>query len=84
MENGLTIGIEMFNDFGRFGDFGSFDNQGHQIGPMLGGKVDGFKYEVRYLAGVSDGARDHNFGLRFNKALWYGLFTVFTAGKNKY
>lgn len=68
LDSGLTVGVEMFNDLGRFGDFGSFNNQGHQIGPMIGGKIGGFKYEARYLAGVSDGSRDHNFGLRFTKA----------------
>jgi hypothetical protein len=68
LDTGITVGIEMFNDLGRFGDFGDFNNQGHQIGPMIGGTVAGLKYEVRYLAGVSNGSRDHNFGLRFNKA----------------
>lgn len=68
LENGLTVGVEMFNDFGRLGNFGSFNDQGHQIGPMLGGSVGGLKYQVRYLAGISDGSRDHNFGLRINKA----------------
>jgi hypothetical protein len=68
LDGGLTVGIEMFNDFGRFGDFGSFNNQSHQIGPMFGGSIGGVKYQVRYLAGVSNGARDHNVGLRFNKA----------------
>jgi hypothetical protein len=67
LEGGLTVGVEMFNDYGRVGDFGSFNNQSHQIGPMLGGSLGGLKYEVRYLSGVSNGSRDHNFGLRFNK-----------------
>jgi len=68
LEGGLTVGVEMFNDFGRVGDFGSFNNQSHQMGPMIGGSLGGLKYEVRYLAGMSNGSRDHNFGLRFNKA----------------
>jgi hypothetical protein len=68
LEGGLTVGVEMFNDFGRVGDFGSFNNQSHQIGPMIGGSLGDLKYEVRYLAGMSSGSRDHNFGLRFNKA----------------
>lgn len=66
--NGLRLGIEMFNEFGEVGDFGSFNDQSHQIGPMIGGTIAGFKYELRYLAGVSNGTRDHNFGLRFNRA----------------
>ncbi|MBF7073004.1 hypothetical protein ISG33_06280 [Glaciecola sp. MH2013] len=66
--NGLTIGMEMFNDYGTIGEFGSFNSQSHQIGPMIGGTIGGMKYEFRYLAGVSNGTRDHNLGLRFNKS----------------
>jgi hypothetical protein len=68
LDNGLRVGLEMFNDFGELGEFGAFNEQSHQIGPMLGGTFGGFKYEVRYLAGVSNGSRDHNFGLRFDKS----------------
>lgn len=68
LHNGLTVGVEMFNDLGRIGSFGSFNSQGHQIGPMVGGTIGGLKYEVRYLAGVSNGSRDHNFGFRINKS----------------
>lgn len=68
IDNGLTLGVEMFNDFGRVGQFGSFNDQGHQIGPMIGGTVAGFKYEFRYLVGISEGTRDHNLGLRFDKS----------------
>jgi hypothetical protein len=35
---------------------------------MVGGTIAGFKYEFRYLAGVTNGTRDHNFGLRFDKS----------------
>lgn len=66
LENGLRVGVEMFNEYGELGDFASFNNQSHQIGPMIGGTIGGFKYEARYLAGVSNGTRDHNFGLRFD------------------
>ena len=68
LDNGLTVGVEMFNDLGRIGSFGSFNSQSHQIGPMVGGTIDGLKYEVRYLAGVSNGSRDHNFAFRINKS----------------
>lgn len=68
LDNGLKVGIEMFNEYGKLGDFQRFNEQTHQIGPMLGGKIAGFRYEVRYLAGVTAQGRDHNFGLRFNKA----------------
>lgn len=63
LDNGLCVGVEIFNDFGRLNDFGSFNDQGHQIGPMIGGNIGHIKYEFRYLAGVSDGKRDHNLDL---------------------
>lgn len=65
IDNGLRIGIEMFNEYG---EFGSFNSQSHQIGPMIAGTIGGFKYEARYLAGISNDSRDHNFGLRFDKS----------------
>jgi len=68
IDNGLTVGLEMFNGFGKVGEFGSFNDQSHQIGPMLGGSIGDIKYQFRYLAGVSNGSGDHNFGLRFNKS----------------
>jgi hypothetical protein len=68
LDNHLSFGLEIFNDYGRLGEFGSFNSQSHQIGPMLGGTIGGLKYEVRYLAGVSNGSRDHSFGLRFNRS----------------
>lgn len=68
IESGLTVGVEMFNSLGKIGEFGSFDDQSHQIGPMIGGSIGDIKYQFRYLLGVSNGARDHNLGLRFNKS----------------
>jgi hypothetical protein len=68
LDNGLRVGVEMFNEYGELGEFGSFNDQSHQIGPMVGGTIAGFKYEFRYLAGVTNGTRDHNFGLRFDKS----------------
>ena len=72
ISSGLRVGVEMFNEYGEFGNGGSFNSQSHQIGPMIGGtlpdSLGGLKYEFRYLAGVSNGSRDHNFGLRFNKS----------------
>jgi hypothetical protein len=68
IDSGLTLGVEMFNNYGKLGEFGSFNDQSHQIGPMIGGSIGGVKYQLRYLAGVTNGARDHNLGLRFNKS----------------
>jgi len=32
---GQTIGVEMYNNYGRTSDFGSFDEQNHTIGPFV-------------------------------------------------
>jgi hypothetical protein len=68
LDNGMRVGVEMFNSLGKLDDFGSFNEQSQQFGPMFGGSIGGLKYEFRYLAGISNGSRDHNFGLRFNKS----------------
>lgn len=68
LDGGISIGIESFNAYGELGDFGSFNSQSHQIGPVISGSFAGFKYNARYLAGVSNGSRDHNFGLFINKS----------------
>lgn len=33
--SGPTIGVELYNDYGRIGNFGSFDEQNHTIGPFI-------------------------------------------------
>lgn len=68
LESGISIGIESFGGYGQLGEFGSFNDQSHQIGPVISGSFAGFKYNARYLAGVSNGTRDHNFGLFINKS----------------
>lgn len=68
MQNGHKIGIEMFNSYGRYGDSGNFDDQSHQIGPVLSGKINGYKYQLGYLNGVSDSASDHDLRLWIGKS----------------
>lgn len=68
LDDGLRVGVEMFNDLGQLSDFGSFNDQVRQIGPMIGGTIGDVKYEFRDLAGVYFGARNHNFGLRFDQS----------------
>lgn len=68
LDNGMSIGIESFSGYGKLGGFGSFNNQRHQIGPVVSGSFAGFKYNARYLAGVSKVARDHTFGLFIQKS----------------
>ncbi|WJG07797.1 hypothetical protein [Aliiglaciecola sp. LCG003] len=60
-ESKLTLGMDMFNSFGKIGDFGSFNDQNHAIGPTISGKAANMKYMFGYLKGVSDGARDDVF-----------------------
>lgn len=51
-------GFEIHSEFGPIDDPGGFDEESHQIGPVVYGKVGNFKYDVGYLFGVSDGAPD--------------------------
>lgn len=55
-------GIEYYADFGRLDTSSEFDEQTHQVGPVIYGKLPyGFKYDVGYLFGVSDAAPDGSF-----------------------
>lgn len=63
---GLTddhrIGIESFNNFGNVNDAAGFDTQGHEVGPMFQGRLDGgTTYDVAYRRGISEHAADHIF-----------------------
>lgn len=51
-------GFEIHSEFGRLDDGSSFNEEGHQIGPVFYGKIGAVKYDVGYLVGVSDGAPD--------------------------
>jgi hypothetical protein len=68
LDNGIRVGAEMFNSYGRLGNFGSFNEQSHQFGPTVAGSIGGFKYQLRWLKGLSNGSRDDNFEIRFDKA----------------
>lgn len=58
------FGIESFNDFGNLTELSGFDDQDHDFGPVLKGKLfDRFDYETGYRYGLSDDAGDHNFKL---------------------
>ena len=55
----LEPGVEWHSDFGELGEGSSFEEQKHQLGPVIYGKIgDHIKYDVGYLFGVSDGAPD--------------------------
>jgi hypothetical protein len=51
-------GFEIHSDFGSLSDSSSFNDQGHQFGPVVYGQLGAFKYDVGYLIGVSDSAPD--------------------------
>lgn len=52
-------GFEYYIDFGELNDGNSYDEQEHQVGPMVYGKFGGhIEYELGYLFGISDSAPD--------------------------
>ena len=58
---GTRIGIESFNDLNSTDDFGSFNEQEHQVGPIVKLKVGrGWSMDFSYLFGLSDEAPDEN------------------------
>lgn len=51
-------GLEYYGDFGSFHDKLSFNDQSHQFGPVIEGKIGHVKYDTGALFGVSDAAPD--------------------------
>lgn len=51
-------GIEYYGDYGTFSDHLSFNQQGHQIGPVVQGKIGKIKYDTGALFGFSNAAPD--------------------------
>lgn len=55
----LEPGLEWHSDLGELAHTGSFDDQKHQLGPVIYGKIaHHVKYDIGYLFGVSDAAPD--------------------------
>ncbi|WP_371193063.1 hypothetical protein [Glaciecola sp. SC05] len=69
LENGLRVGMQMLNQHGEAGHFSSFDEQGLYLGPAVSGSFGDFKYEFRYLKGLSSAVRDHNVFFRVTRSL---------------
>lgn len=69
LNNGIRVGIQILNKHGEIGNFASLDEQSFEIGPAISGKIGQVKYEFRYLHGLTDASRNHNFFLRFSTAL---------------
>ena len=69
--NGLSLGVESFNEFGGLdAGFGGFDDQSHQIGPVLSGDlIKGVEWSAGVLFGLSDGAADQDVMLRLSRDL---------------
>lgn len=71
LDNGLRIGLDSFNDYGDTDSgFGSFQDQGHQLGPVISGDLGGTGWEWFFgpLFGLSDGAPDTDIQLRLGRA----------------
>lgn len=67
MSSGLNIGAEMFSSYGSTGDFADFDEQLHQLGPVISRQLDnGWSVLGSFLFGVTGVTPDRN--LRF----WVG------------
>lgn len=60
----VSVGAEMFNDFGKTNEMNGFDSQDHQIGPVASIKLmGGSTIQVGYRYGLSQDAADHLFKL---------------------
>lgn len=70
LDSGIKVGAQMFNSYGTTDHFGSFDNQKHQLGPVVKGKLGKHvKYEFSTLFGISRAASDADIRLFVSYAL---------------
>lgn len=59
LENGIRVGVQAFNNFNTTAHVGSFDEQRHQVGPVVKGRLgDHLRYEASALFGISDDPTD--------------------------
>lgn len=69
-DNGVRIGAQMFNNFNTTAHFGSFDEQRHQLGPVIKGKLSKhLGYNAGVLFGLSGKAPDADFRLFISYSL---------------
>lgn len=60
LENGLNVGVEMFNNFGNLRTVDGFDSGVHRAGPVMTGKLfNNIGFQTGILAGLSDNAPDY-------------------------
>lgn len=70
LDSGIKVGAQMFNSYGTTDHFGSFDDQKHQLGPVVKGKLGKHvKYEFSALFGISRAASDADIRLFVSYAL---------------
>ncbi|HBS36349.1 MAG TPA: hypothetical protein DEA50_14930 [Parvularcula sp.] len=70
LNSDVRIGAQMFNIYGTTAGFGAFDEQRHQIGPVVKGRLGKhLRYEASALAGVSKAASDADFRIFFSYAM---------------
>lgn len=70
LKSGVRIGAQMLNAYGTTDHFGSFDQQKHQLGPVIKGKAGKrVKYEFSTLFGLSRAASDADFRFFVSYAL---------------
>jgi len=59
LDSGYTLGLDMFNNYGRTGNFGSFEEQSHTIGPFVAAPIgNGVSFYAGPLFGISRAAPD--------------------------
>ncbi len=54
----IQPGIELYSNVGDISESSDFDDQSHQLGPVLYGKAGIFNYEAGYLVGLTDASSD--------------------------
>ena len=69
-ESKVTLGVELYNNFGNTGNIGGFDDQSHAIGPIVSLPIDkDLSIFAGTLHGISDAAPDTEFRLWVTKTL---------------
>ena len=65
-----SVGAELFSSYGSTSDFADFDEQVHQVGPTLKGKLgNGWSFFSGVLVGLTDSSQDENLRLWITKSL---------------
>lgn len=68
LDRGISIGAEMFNNYGKFNNVSKTEDQQHQFGPFFLYKKESWYLYARYLSGLTRNTDDHNFQFRVGKS----------------